>query len=119
MLCFMLYARDPADGGLYPRCPFRAMTGYDCPVCGTGRAMHELLHGRVGEALSFNVLSLIALPVVAYGVASLASTAVRGQPFPPIRLGRWGGWILLAVVLAFGVLRNLAVGAVGWMASYR
>ena len=30
-----------------PKCVFHALTGWDCPGCGSQRAIHALLHGRV------------------------------------------------------------------------
>ena len=43
------YGHDPSDGGA-PVCAFKYLTGYDCPGCGSQRAFHALLHGRVAEA---------------------------------------------------------------------
>lgn len=117
--CLALYLDDPATGGLYPSCPFRASTGLDCPGCGTGRALHQVLHGRFGDAFSLNPLAVLMLPVLLYATTWTASVALRGQPLPVPTLPRWAPWVLLAAVLVFAVLRNLPVDAVAWMASYR
>ena len=47
----LYYAVDPSHDVWLPRCPFHALTGWDCPACGGQRALHSLLHGRFGEAL--------------------------------------------------------------------
>lgn len=117
--CALLYARDPADGGIFPSCPFRAITGLDCPGCGTGRALHRVLHGRIDEAFVLNPLATLLLPVLAVALAGMAWGQLGGRPLPHIRLPSWTGWVVLAVVLAFWVLRNVPWGPVAWMASYR
>jgi hypothetical protein len=50
----LLFLYDPADAGLYPSCPLRALTGLLCPLCGGLRAAHALLHGRVFDAVALN-----------------------------------------------------------------
>ena len=105
--CVVLYIRDPAQGSPYPACPFRAITGLDCPFCGTGRALHAVLHAEVGRAFSLNPLVVVATPLLA--VAWLLGK----RPSPRTM------WIGLGVLVAFAVVRNLPFGAVSWMASYR
>ena len=117
--CVVLYLRDPADGGIYPPCPFRTITGYDCPGCGTGRALHQLTHGRIGEAFSLNLLAMLALPVLGYLVVSTALFVVRGRGLRHVELPLWAPWALMVVVVGFAVVRNLPFEAVSWMASYR
>ncbi|MGL5786735.1 MAG: DUF2752 domain-containing protein [Bacteroidales bacterium] len=40
-------------------CMFYETTGYPCPSCGLTRAMMQLLHGNITDALRFNPLSLL------------------------------------------------------------
>ncbi len=52
-----------------PKCPFRLLTGFDCPACGSQRALHALVHGRVAESLGHNPFLVISIPyflLVAY-----------------------------------------------------
>lgn len=37
-----------------PKCLFKFATGWDCPGCGSQRAIHALLHGDVAGAWHFN-----------------------------------------------------------------
>ena len=56
---------DPhRPGFLFPGCPFKALTGWDCPACGGLRMTHDLLHGDVGAAVVDNVFVLVGLPVL-------------------------------------------------------
>lgn len=116
----LLYAVNPATTRLFPPCPFHALTGWYCPGCGSTRCLHHLLHGRVATAFDLNPLLVVMLPFV---VVALALEARRAGGLAPARrtrgatpLHRWWVWALLAVVLAFGVLRNLPWAAVRWMA---
>lgn len=53
---------DPGSSHLAPKCMVKTLTGYDCPACGLQRALHSLLHGRVGEAFMFNPFLVLAVP---------------------------------------------------------
>jgi len=52
-----------------PRCPFRALTGIDCPGCGTGRALVELSHLNISRAFDQNALSTtFIICLICYGI---------------------------------------------------
>lgn len=87
-------------GSVFPPCPFKALTGWNCPGCGGLRMTHDLLHADVGAAVVDNVFLLIGLPLLAGWVLWRRR---RGQrPFPPVAL------VVIAVVtLAWTVARNL------------
>ena len=105
--------RDPNQAGHYPTCPFLALTGWYCPGCGGLRAVHALTHGDVVAAIGFNPLLVAMLPVVAGLYLGWARRMVTARPRTWAAPG-WLLWAFLAVVLAFGVLRNLPVG--DWLA---
>jgi Protein of unknown function (DUF2752) len=93
--CLVLLARfDPAAAWWFPSCPLYALTGWQCPFCGTLRAAHALLHGEVLSALMFNPLTVVG------GAASLA---FRGRT-TKFLLSAPG----LATLALFGLVRNLA-----------
>ena len=65
------YLVDPQDTPLAPKCPVKLLTGYQCPSCGAQRAIHAFLHGRIAEAVSYNLFFIIAIPfllITAYSV---------------------------------------------------
>ena len=107
-----LFAFSPTSTRLFPPCPFRSVTGLDCPGCGSTRALHHLLHGRVLTAFDFNPLLVASLPFLCYAIARRLLPARR----PPRPLPVWTIWALFALVLAFGVLRNLPWKPTRWMA---
>ena len=100
-----------------PLCTFHELTGLHCPGCGATRATHELLHGRIGAALTDNALWVLASPLAVYLGISEMVRQVRGRPLPT-RLLR-APWLLIAaavVAVLFGVLRNVPVVPLTWLA---
>ena len=105
-----------ATTGVGLPCPFRALTGWQCPLCGGTRMGDALLHGDLGSALRANPVALVAIAVltvltVLWIVELLGGPAVR-VPRPLIRrLRRVPAWVWLVLgavaALAYAVLRNL------------
>jgi hypothetical protein len=57
---------DPhRPGAVFPFCPFKLLTGWDCPACGGLRMTHDVLHGNLPAAVTDNVFLLIGLPLLA------------------------------------------------------
>ena len=105
--CVTLALVDPAGGGPYPRCPTRLLTGFDCPACGGLRGVHDLLHGRIVEALDHNLLLVLALPL---GV--MVGWRWLRRPIP-----RWMSAALIATAVVFTVAHNLPVESLRWLGS--
>lgn len=61
-LAYIGLADPHRPGFLFPACPFKALTGLDCPACGGLRMTHDLLHGDLAAAVTDNVFLLVALP---------------------------------------------------------
>jgi hypothetical protein len=99
---WVLYTFPPSSSRFYPRCAFHALTGLDCPGCGSTRALHELLHGHVGAAFRLNPLLFALMIAGAFAMPSL----MRGET-PPFVMTRWFGWGSVIVVLGWWVVRNL------------
>ena len=103
----VLWIFDPATSGVLPPCPLLALTGWYCPGCGSLRAFHQLLHGNLRNAMAMNPLAVLTLPFLAYGAASQTNWVMRGRYLPRIFLP--ANWIraLCAVIVIFGIVRNL------------
>lgn len=95
---------------LIPPCPFHALTGLYCPGCGSLRATHALLHGRLAEALQFNALA-VGLAFALPGAAVLERLRTPAGPAAGARVRAATGWLLLGAVLGFLLLRNLPLEA--------
>jgi hypothetical protein len=88
-------------GRHYPTCPFRAVTGFACPGCGSLRALHDLARGHFITALTHNAMLVIMLPV-AMAVWLRVVTGRTGSCKP-----RWLGCAAIAVLATWTVVRNL------------
>ena len=98
---WVLYTYAPTAHGFYPRCLFKAATGLDCPGCGTTRALHHLLHGRIEEAFQFNPMLFVMFAVALCAVPSL----LRGQR-PRFLERPWFAWSALFVLTGYWIFRN-------------
>ena len=58
-------------------------------------------------AWAMNPLTILLLPFVSYGLASHALTAIRGRGLPQPFLPAWGIRALCAVIVLYGIARNL------------
>jgi hypothetical protein len=105
----MLGLFDPATSGLFPPCPLRYLTGWYCPGCGSLRALHQLLQGNLRAAWSLNPLTIVLLPFLAYGLASHALFEIRGHYLPRLFLPAACIQALGAVIILFGIARNIPV----------
>ncbi|WP_197377640.1 DUF2752 domain-containing protein [Mycolicibacterium baixiangningiae] len=64
-LAYIGLADPHRPGFLAPLCPFKHVTGWDCPACGGLRMTHDLLHGDIAAAVADNVFLLVGLPLLA------------------------------------------------------
>ena len=62
-IAVMLFFVDPEQMWM-PKCPFHLLTGYDCPGCGTGRALYHILHGKIASGIAYNPILVVALPYI-------------------------------------------------------
>jgi hypothetical protein len=111
----VLYVFNPAQFGFYPACVFYKTTGLLCPGCGTLRAMHQLLHGHIEAAFRFNALIVSSLPLVAWGCVRAARSRAANQPALIWIRPAWL-WLGLALLVLFGILRNLPGASRYWFA---
>ena len=103
----LLRTFDPAHSLIFPPCPLRYFTGLYCLGCGSLRALHALLHGNLEQAIAMNALTVLLLPFIAWGLISEIHMQVRGRPIFETRMP--ASWIraLFAVIVLFGIARNL------------
>lgn len=101
-----VYVFEPGKSGFFPVCPFRALTGFTCPGCGTTRAVHHLLHGDFSAAFQLNPFTMVLLPLlliafVRYSVKIFRAQPIKGNELAPVYI-----WTLFVVALSFWVIRN-------------
>jgi hypothetical protein len=92
---------DPhKPGTLFPACPFRLLTGWNCPLCGGLRMTHDLLHGHLAAAINDNIVLLVGLPMLAGWILLRRR---REQPVLTLPAAA----TVLITMLAWTVVRNL------------
>ncbi|HEU4676571.1 MAG TPA: DUF2752 domain-containing protein, partial [Motilibacteraceae bacterium] len=82
-----------------------------CPGCGALRAAHALLHGDVSTAVHRNVLVVLAAPLVVLLWLEWVGRAARGRPARTLALSTRATVVVVALLLGYGVVRNLPWGA--------
>ncbi len=110
----ILFFFNPDRCGFYPVCLFHQTTGLFCPGCGSLRALHQLLHGHVGAAFHFNALLVLAMPMLFALALRLVIRRYRNQPSAITIRPEWLWWGF-AVVLVFGIVRNLPLSDLAWL----
>lgn len=105
LVSVVLYKFPPESYGFYPPCPFHAVTGLLCPGCGATRAVAALVHGNLAEAMHWNGLFVVLLPMLLVYLAISYIRAIRGLQAMPVPTPAVA--TLLAVSISFGILRNL------------
>lgn len=99
-------SHDPYTTQVFAPCPMLQLTGWQCPGCGSTRALYSLLHGDVAQAYAMNPLLLACY---ASALLLIAMTVAERRRKP--RLGRaLGAAAIAAVAIAAaytGLVRNL------------
>lgn len=92
---------DPHNtNAVYPLCPFKWLTGWNCPFCGGLRMTHDLLHGHLTASINDNAFLLVGIPMLAGWVL-----VRRGRGKPP--LSRPATVAIVVVTIVWTVLRNV------------
>lgn len=93
---------NPTDfHGYFPECPFYKYSGYYCPGCGSQRAIHDLVHLRILDAIGHNALMIITLffGTGLYFYSKKKFYQLLYHPKSP--------YVILGIVILFWILRNL------------
>src|SRR6266542_5319684 len=75
-----LFIFEPGRSGFFPVCPFRALTGFACPGCGSTRGLHSLLHGHFAAAFTLNPLLVLSVPFLLYFLGRHTKSVMMGRP---------------------------------------
>lgn len=99
---------DPIANDFFPKCPFFVLTGYQCPGCGSQRAVHELLNFNIVGAWRQNALFLMSMPYVLVGL--IFNYVLKPSPrmlyWRKLLFGQKAIFLVLIVIVSFWVWRN-------------
>ncbi|MGH3725557.1 MAG: DUF2752 domain-containing protein [Mycobacterium sp.] len=109
--CVAIWFADPTTpGGVLPVCPFKALTGLDCPGCGGLRMVYSLMHGDVLGALRYNAVALVALGFLAVCFVAWTRSRWRGEvDWNPPWIRGWVPTVTLVVFVAWFVVRMIPI----------
>lgn len=106
---FLYFNYNPSNNSLFLPCPFKLLSGYNCPGCGSQRAIHQLLHGDLETAFQLNPLMVLSLPLIVYGLG------IRGYNYlfdtnHRIKLfySKIFIYVYFGIAVLYWVLRNLS-----------
>jgi Protein of unknown function (DUF2752) len=85
---------------IFPICPFRLLTGWNCPLCGALRMTHDVLHGDLAAAITDNMFLLVGMPVLAGWILVRYRHEKALLPTPAMMT-------VVIAMLAWTVVRNL------------
>lgn len=91
---------------IFPRCPVFVLTGWECPGCGSQRALHALLHGDIAGAWHYNAFLICLAPVVAL----LLFSEYYRERYPRLHrvmTGRVAAIVLGVLLFGWTIYRNL------------
>lgn len=101
-----LFIFEPGRSGFFPACPFRTLTGFTCPGCGSTRGLHRLLHGDVIGAFEFNPLFVVSVPFLLFVLLGYTAAAVKGRGFSTSGINSKYIWMMFVVIMSFWIFRN-------------
>lgn len=106
----------PNDTPWYPVCMFHQLTGWHCPGCGLTRSLHALLNGRVMQSLAYNPLLVVGLCWTVWEAA--ARGVYLGLGVRKAGPANWMIWSFVALLLLFGIVRNIPIAAFELLAPH-
>lgn len=91
--------------GSFPKCTFKAITGYDCPACGNTRSVLYLLRGEIFSAVRCNIAPplLLTLLILLY-IEMIFDISGKRVRLLPRKLAFW--MCVIAAVMIYYVVRN-------------
>lgn len=108
MIAVFLFFFNPTSPAnqFFPKCPFRVLTGLQCPGCGSTRACYQLLHLHPVAAFKLNPLFMLTLPFIVYGFLGYTKSAITGQPQRRVFIPPFYLWTWLVLMIFFWIFRN-------------
>lgn len=108
LACALIWFADPtAPGGPLPVCPTKLLLHIDCPGCGSLRMLYSLMHGELAAAVHYNALGLVALVLLLWAYLAWTYGRLRGRQAWSWQQHRWSAPMLLVLVTAWFVVRNI------------
>lgn len=106
LLLLLGYAVFTTLTGIGLSCALHELTGLDCAGCGMSRACLALLRLDIAAAFSYNLLWPVYFGYALWAYLSYTVPYVRHGSMPAFPRPVWLNWVLLGVLLVYGIVRN-------------
>ncbi|MDR0939783.1 MAG: DUF2752 domain-containing protein [Mediterranea sp.] len=109
LLVWLYKTYNPMGYSLFPKCLFKLLTGYDCPGCGSQRAIHYLLNGEIGKAMGANMLVVVSIPYLLLAVLLdyVLEKTPRRLRIRNLLYGKYAIWTIFTLVILFWIGKNV------------
>ena len=107
ILAGLTYALWIYAGGPGIPCIFHTVTGLDCPACGITHMFTALLRLDFSGAWRANPVILCMLPIFIIVTARMTKVYIKTGKSMPEKWVTVTIWLLIVLLLAFGIIRNL------------
>ncbi len=99
---------DPEASNFFPKCPFLSLTGFQCPGCGSQRAVHQLIQGNFSGAFQYNPLLIIALPYILAAILfEFPSFKNKYLSLQAFLFGKKTIYLIFIIIVSFWIFRNV------------
>lgn len=108
MLIVFFSFYNPYKQTFFPKCSFYVYTGYQCPGCGSQRAIYNIVHFRFLEAIKENLALFLFIPffVIAFAVDFIQlKTKLLLKVYNKL-FSVMGIWIVFFLMIFYWIVRN-------------
>lgn len=106
LICVYVFI-NPSKVDFLPKCPLYFTTGLYCPGCGSQRATHQLLNFNLLGVLNQNILYVLGILLFMYNGLIIILNKYFNKSIYNYMYHPKTPIIILVLVIAFWVLRNL------------
>lgn len=107
-LWFLFRYYNPYEHNFFPKCPIYVSTGYQCPGCGTQRALHFLTNFEISKALHENFLLIVSIPYLLFGfIVEYLPTSKFRETVRKRFYGWTAAWVAFVLIIGWWVVRNI------------
>lgn len=106
ILVYIYYIINPTESEWIPKCAFKQLTGYECPSCGSQRAIHKLLHGDIRNAFMLNPFAFISALYLLTIIYTTVSESQIAEKIKKYILHKYTIYAYLTLLFAWWFIRN-------------